>query len=367
MEYVVSAPSSAFTSPVSQEAPKAKEVPPVENKGFASLTYEEAKKEIAESSPAFTARKKGMELPFEEPTKAKEEVDFKEEINPATGRIKGFIPAEQIGPYVPGPKLGPITRGSLPREDSPEELLKYFPDLHYEPIVLKFNDSGYEKALEEKGEEDSFEANKRYLEELEKKKKQNRIDVSNCVYVGKLFNTYLIYELQDASYIIDQHAAHERLIYNRLREQMDARAIIRQPMLIPYELKLNAFEGEFIREHFKEIEEMGFEIQETSENTFEITAVPVDLQNINLDVFFNDILSDISGYRSIKLVDILKDKLASAACKAAVKGGMDLTKAEIDALFALMDGNMGLKCPHGRPVVVKLSKTEIEKMFKRIV
>jgi DNA mismatch repair protein MutL len=93
----------------------------------------------------------------------------------------------------------------------------------------------------------------------------------------------------------------------------------------------------------------------------------VDLINIDLQAFFNDILSDVDGYRSIKLSDLLKDKLASAACKAAVKGGMDLTKEEIDSLFALMDGDMGLKCPHGRPVVVKLTKTELEKMFKRIV
>jgi len=365
MEYVVSAPQAVADEPKEARSTPASTPKKADmGKGFASLTYEEAKREIEESAPAFTARKKGMELPFEE---SKEEDIFKDEINPVTGRSKGFVPADQIGPYDPGPDLGPITP-SYPREGTgAEELLRHFPGLHYEPIVFKFKDSGYEKALEERGEEDSFEANKRYLEELERKKKQNRIDVSSCTYVGKLFNTYLIYELQDASYIIDQHAAHERLIYNHLREQMDARAIIRQPMLIPFELKLNAFEGEFIRERLEDIREMGFEIQETSDNTFEITEVPVDLQGINLDVFFNDILSDISGYRSIKLVDLLKDKLASAACKAAVKGGMDLTKAEIDALFALMDGDMGLKCPHGRPVVVKLTKTELEKMFKRIV
>ncbi len=367
MEYVVSAPQGvADVLKEIQNVPVSTPKTADAGKGFASLTYEEAKREIEESAPAFTARKKGMELPFEE-EKPKEIDLFENEIDPVTGRIKGFIPADQIGPYDPGPDLGPITP-NYPREGTgAEELLRHFPGLHYEPIVFKFKDSGYEKALEERGEEDSFEANKRYLEELERKKKQNRIDVSSCMYVGKLFNTYLIYELQDASYIIDQHAAHERLIYNRLREQMDARAIIRQPMLIPFELKLNAFEGEFIRERLEDIREMGFEIQETSDNTFEITEVPVDLQGINLDVFFNDILSDISGYRSIKLVDLLKDKLASAACKAAVKGGMDLTKAEIDALFALMDGDMGLKCPHGRPIVVKLTKTELEKMFKRIV
>jgi DNA mismatch repair protein MutL len=173
--------------------------------------------------------------------------------------------------------------------------------------------------------------------------------------------------LGDSAYIIDQHAAHERLIYNRLRAQMDARAIVRQPMLLPFELRLNHSESAFICEHMTEIRELGFEITQTEENCFVITELPVDLQNINLTTFFNDILSDIDGYKAIKLADILKDKLATAACKAAVKGGMNLTREEIDALFGLMDGDMGLKCPHGRPVVVKLTKTELEKMFKRIV
>ena len=91
------------------------------------------------------------------------------------------------------------------------------------------------------------------------------------------------------------------------------------------------------------------------------------MSNVHFSVFFNDILGDISGFRSIKLEDLLKDKLATAACKAAIKGGMDLTQEEIDALFKLIDGDMGLKCPHGRPVVTRLTKTELEKMFKRIV
>ena len=201
---------------------------------------------------------------------------------------------------------------------------------------------------------------------MERKKQQNRIDVSACVYAGKLFNTYLMYECKDDVYIIDQHAAHERLIYNRLKEKMQSRTITQQPMLMPFEVSLNVFEREFVSEHLPEITEMGFDAKIEGDNLF-IYAIPLDLQNINLNAFFNEILGDVSGYRAIRLTDILKDKLASAACKAAVKGGMDLTKEEIDALFALMDGDMGLKCPHGRPVVVKMSRTEIEKMFKRIV
>ena len=100
-------------------------------------------------------------------------------------------------------------------------------------------------------------------------------------------------------------------------------------------------------------------------NTFLISAVPVLLQGMKVDTFFNEILGDVSGFRSIKLSELLRDKLAMAACKAAVKGGMDITQAEIDKLFEMMDGNMGLKCPHGRPVVTKITKTELEKMFKR--
>ena len=176
-----------------------------------------------------------------------------------------------------------------------------------------------------------------------------------------------MYERGDDLYIIDQHAAHERLIFNRLKEQMQNRSVLRQPMLLPYELTLNAFEADFIREKSEEIRSIGFDLEEKDGNVFHITTIPLDLQNIDLASFFHEILGDVGGYRAIKLEDLLKDKLATAACKAAVKGGMDLTKLEIEELFRMMDGDMRLKCPHGRPVVVKWTKKELEKMFKRIV
>jgi DNA mismatch repair protein MutL len=138
-------------------------------------------------------------------------------------------------------------------------------------------------------------------------------------------------------------------------------------MFCPFELRVNAFEAEFLRERLQDILDMGFDIKETKDNFFEVFSVPVDLMQINLANFFNDILADLHVYRSIKLEEILKDKLASAACKAAVKGGMDITQEEAVSLLEQMDGDMGLKCPHGRPVVVKMTKTQLEKMFKRIV
>ena len=315
--------------------------------GISSLSYEQARKEIDACKPIFAEPKKEQ-------------------------RVKGVTPISEIGDYTPINRAefsrpSPFADRQIKRKKDPEKLHRKYPDLFFERQVLEFDDPAYSQAKKEGKEEDYFLANKKYLEELEAKSGQNKIDVATCVYAGKLFNTYLLYERGDKVYIIDQHAAHERLIFNRLKEKMQTRKIDRQPMLLPYELVLNAFEATFIRERLDEIREIGFEIEEHGETCFHVTSVPYDLKDIDLVKFFNDILGDVSGYRAIKLEEILKDKLATAACKAAVKGGMDLSKEEIEELLRQMDGDMGLKCPHGRPVVVKMTRTQLEKMFKRIV
>ena len=371
LEYVVEQPKSAYVEELLESA-KTPEVEKTEAKstfiedvqkvkeepkrqtvfGISTLTYREAQKEIEQASPAFIAQKQGGKLPFDD----------------VEAPQKGFIPIDQIGEDMP--KKSGLLKSAIPAKsgkNGAEKLHEKHPDLFFERNVFRVNDPLVQQMNAANTQQDFFEENKRFLAEMDNKAKQNRIDVSTCVYAGKLFNTYLMYERRDEVYIIDQHAAHERLIFNRLKEKMQNRSVIQQPMLLPYILQLNAFESTFIDEQLPMIQAMGFEIAQKTDTSFEITAIPLDLQNIDLGVFFNDILGDISGYRSIKLEEILKDKLASAACKAAVKGGMDLTREEIDALFALMDGDMGLKCPHGRPVVVKLTKTELEKMFKRIV
>lgn len=214
---------------------------------------------------------------------------------------------------------------------------------------------------------DVFSENKRYLEALEQKAKQQKIIFENAVFKGCLFNTYLLYEEGDNVYIIDQHAAHERLIFNRLKEEMDSRTVVRQPMLVPYVLNLNREEFDFLSENTKTLEEIGFEIEEFGANCFKVSAVPLDLQDIDIGGFFTEVLREVGTLRGIRLSEILRDKLAMAACKHAVKGGMSLTDSEKDKLFEMLHGDMGLKCPHGRPIAVKLTKTEIEKMFKRIV
>ena len=333
--------------------------------GFETLTYEQAQKEIESCSPEFIAQK----------TKKK---PFTPTAFSPIPHENGFIPVEVIE-QLEEPKdfvLKTEKEFSNPKKckprknnEPPKKLLELFPGSVYTPpTILRLDDPDGKNANDEAlDEKDYFEENKRYLASLEEKAKQDKIDVSSCEYVGKIFNTYLLYQKDGELLIIDQHAAHERLLFDKLKARMEKRERIYQPMLVPYELKLNAFEATFIRERLDDIRSMGFEVEESGETNFKVKAVPVDIPKIDVAVFFNHILGEVHSYRAIKMEDILKDKLAQAACKAAIKGGMDISRAEVDELFRQMDGNMGLKCPHGRPVVVKITKTELEKMFKRIV
>ena len=218
------------------------------------------------------------------------------------------------------------------------------------------------------GKTDYFEQNRQFLREKEEKAvKQDRIDPSRLVYKGELFQTYLIYEVGDEAYFVDQHAAHERLLYEKLSARLESRNPASQPMLLPYILNVNAQEYAFLEKNLKSFSELGFEMEDFGGNSFKISALPVDLMGLNLKNFFEEVLGSIDSLRGIKLSEIFRDRLATMACKAAVKGGEPLTEGEVKALIEEMDGDMGLKCPHGRPACVKMKKTELEKLFKRIV
>lgn len=240
-------------------------------------------------------------------------------------------------------------------EDLP--LNTFFPK--HEKLVLSVTDDKMPPDLSKTA---AYEILNNYEKEM-----QQRIEYDEFKYKGNLFNTYLIYEHRDNVYIIDQHAAHERLIYDGLMEKLKNRKVITQPLLCSYVFDTNAGETRFIEQNIPLMREMGFEINFFGLNSFKVDSIPVDLQGINIKDFIDEILSNIDELRDIKLENILKEKLATTACKHAIKGGMQLTDKEIDTLFRMLEGNWGLKCPHGRPVCVNLKKSDIEKMFKRIV
>lgn len=217
-------------------------------------------------------------------------------------------------------------------------------------------------------EADAFEENRRYLLQQEQKKAaQPRIDPAALVYKGELFHTYLLYECGDTAYFIDQHAAHERILFDKLKEKWETRDVVSQPMLMPFVYNGNAQEFAFLQRNFSLLREMGFEIEEFGDTSVRVSAVPAQLMGMDLDAFFAEVLSSMESLRAIRLADLLKDKLATAACKAAVKGGERLSEEEVRALVARMQGDMGMKCPHGRPAVVTMKRSELEKLFKRIV
>ena len=266
----------------------------------------------------------------------------------------------------------------LPRRD---EGFDYTPYENYEqPDFSKIEEQAAPKKLYDRANqkiEDTFSfcsgdhgpmyVGKLREAEARQKAVQEEILYRQCKYKGSLFNTYLMYEIKDDVYIIDQHAAHERLLYDQLKQKISDHPLNKQGLLVPYIFLVNPDEKQFIEKNLVALWQMGFTVEAFGTNSYRVNELPADLPDIDPKSFFEELLSNVDELKEITLVDILKDKIAQTACKHAVKGGEVLTDGERDKLFSMLRGNMGLKCPHGRPVCVKLTKTEIEKMFKRKV
>ncbi len=184
--------------------------------------------------------------------------------------------------------------------------------------------------------------------------------------IGQLFATYLVVERDDIVYIIDQHAAHERILYDKIREQTVPEYT--QPLLVPYTLNLSGDETERLETILEPLKEIGFDIVSSGAN-YIIDGVPEPVAHLNLRDFFSNILTE-DIVESVSLADMMREKLAQTACKAAIKGGESLSREQIERVLATLtsaDGQLPEKCPHGRPAVITLTKTDLEKLFKRIV
>lgn len=285
-------------------------------------------------------------------------------------------PAQSVLPAEASQTAKPAPRMSV--EEAKKELAFEIPKLHGRERVRALEEekpNTFEvrsplvssRPAPQEEQEDAFEENKKYLLERDERAKQQKIDPATLIFRGVLFETYLIFERGDEAYFIDQHAAHERLIYEKLKNKCEARTPLSQPMLMPYILTVNAQEFSFLTSQFEALRALGFDIDEFGGTSVKVSAVPLDLFGMDIEAFFREVLSSMESLRAIRLSDIARDKLATMACKAAVKGGERLTEEEVKRLLSDMDGDMGLKCPHGRPAVVKMKKSDFEKLFKRIV
>ena len=202
----------------------------------------------------------------------------------------------------------------------------------------------------------------------EKSKTEEFFDNADIKFVGEIFATYLIIQKQDKVYLIDEHAAHERLLFDRLVKQVDNQDVATQSLLVPFNIDLNQQEFDFIQNNIDSIKKLGFEIEQFGNLSFIINSIPSVLANIDLNKFFNNILSDLSVMKNLKQSDLILEKLMQHSCKSAVRAGKILSANEVNSLIAqIKQEKMQLQCPHGRPVIVELTKQEIEKWFKRIV
>ena len=186
--------------------------------------------------------------------------------------------------------------------------------------------------------------------------------VINYKYIGILFRTYIIIEVEDEIYLIDQHAAHERVLYEQIKENYKKHIQQNsQLMLIPEVVTLTHQEMEFVRENKEMLVNIGFDIEEFGENTLKINGIPDLEYRAKTTNIFLDILDEMLTNQRTSIKDIEERFIATVACKAAVKANMDLTRQEVDKLIQnLLSLNNPYTCPHGRPTTIKISREDLK-------
>ena len=186
--------------------------------------------------------------------------------------------------------------------------------------------------------------------------------------LGQIFGTYWIVAYSDRMYMIDQHAAHEKVKYERLVKAMRDKEVFSQSILPPAIIQTSAAEERILLEQLALFEKMGFEIEAFGDHSFCLRAVPMDLYGCSYKELFREVLDELIAGPVKGTPEVISEKLASMACKAAVKGNTNLTQAEaVKLIEELLTLENPYHCPHGRPTIISMTKQEVEKKFKRIV
>ncbi|MCI8362504.1 MAG: DNA mismatch repair endonuclease MutL [Clostridia bacterium] len=197
--------------------------------------------------------------------------------------------------------------------------------------------------------------------------KENEKYIQKYKFIGIAFSTYIIVELDKEIYIIDQHAAHERIMYERIKENYyDEDQKDSQLMLLPDIITLTHKEFDILNENMDMFRKAGFTLEEFGENTIKLTGVPNVCIDLDTKELFLETLDEINTVARTAKQEIEEKFIATVACKAAVKANMALTKEEVDSLMeSLLKLPNPFTCPHGRPTAIRMSKTDIEKKFSR--
>lgn len=255
-----------------------------------------------------------------------------------------------------------------------EEASANNPDFNYIPFTSKSSLFDFKveqpKVTDPINQTHNQQTQMNYLQENVKSeaKQESFVNTENIKVIGTLFNTYILVEKDNNMILIDQHAGHERLLYDKFVNELNNKEVAIQNLLLPYILETNHSEFQFLTLNLDILTKMGFEIEDFGDNSFKVNTVPLLLENINIKFFFDNLLSDIDNNMTINKENTIKEYIAKKACKSAIKANDPLSTNEIQILLNQIEVNKTmLLCPHGRPIAIEVSKSEIEKWFKRIV
>ncbi len=233
-----------------------------------------------------------------------------------------------------------------------------------------------EKENSEKKYEEQVKETAVYAKSLEKPQQLNLFEEQvierrmedEIRIIGQVFDTYWILQFEDKMFLVDQHAAHEKILYERTMERFQNSQFQSQLLSPPMVITLSAREAQLLEQYGDEFRKLGFEVESFGGKEYAINAVPSDLLQLQARELFLELLDGLADELGRTKPDMIIEKIASMSCKAAIKGNQQISRQEAEALLKeLMKLEDPYHCPHGRPVLISMSKYEIEKKFKRIV
>ena len=340
------------------QVPEKIEIPEIEKSQEVLRKLQEMKQKLIQETPELEKKLELNELP-----------NVETEINYTENKQPEVEIAEQGTTY----NLENETAEELPKtvqqenkvDIQPSEYSKEFEEMYLKLFgtkpVREKNDNELKEEKEQNIDDIATIGNTSVFDNLEEYQKPN------YKFIGIVFNTYIIIEIDKEMYIIDQHAAHERILYEKVKanyyndENKDS-----QLMLLPDIITLSHKEMEIARDNMSMFRKAGFMVEEFGENTIKLTGVPEMCLNLETKEMFLETLDEINSVSRTAKQEVEERFIATVACKAAVKANMALTKEEVDSLMQeLLTLPNPFTCPHGRPTAIKMSKYDIERKFAR--